>query len=207
LGDQQEDAIKAIKKYSNFNATFNAHTILNFGRKYAVMEIGGRIVLGTFAKVVNNPLVKSLVGKVLSRFLPKIESVTFYSVQSAEDALRLKNGGMPWPTGPTQAHLGPGLYSWATKAEAESYLSLKLRRNANLKLEIVELEIEGSTLSKLKSFKVPLNDDLADTWLGKYSSLGKGKGLPHGYQYIQGNSGIGTEHYFSSDIFHFFKTK
>lgn len=69
FGNQQEDAIKAIKKYSNFNATFNAHTILDFGRKYAVAEVGGRILLGAFSKIVSQPLIKSLVGKVLGKFV------------------------------------------------------------------------------------------------------------------------------------------
>jgi hypothetical protein len=73
FGNKEADAVKAIKTYSNFNATFNAHTILDFARKYAIAEVGGRIVLGAFAKIVNQPLIKSLVGKVLARFLPNVE--------------------------------------------------------------------------------------------------------------------------------------
>ena len=197
-GSEQESAIGRIKEKDLVARTSD------YAAVYFEGEFGGYILgkLGGFA--IRSPFFKRIVSYLGGKVLPKIETTIFYSVQSAEDALRLKNGGMPWPTGPTRAHLGEGIYSWATEAEAKEYLALKLKRSPNL--QIVELEISAKELSNLKTFKVPLNDDLANAWLEKYSSL-YGKGLPHGYKYVQRSAGMGTEHYFSSEIFYLFKIK
>src|SRR5436189_189709 len=49
----------------------------------------------------------------------------FYTVQSPASAERLRTNGRPWPTGEIRAHLGSGVYSWATRSEAIDYLQLK----------------------------------------------------------------------------------
>jgi hypothetical protein len=48
-------------------------------------------------------------------------SRVFYTVQSEEDERRLRGDGTPWPTDPTRAHLGEGIYSWDSRKPAEMY--------------------------------------------------------------------------------------
>ena len=133
-------------------------------------------------------------------------SSIFYSVQSEADASRLLSGGGTWPAGPTSAHLGEGVYAWGSRVEAQAYLKTLKSSGVQANLTIVQLRINNANLSSLKSFIVPQNDHLANAWLGKYSSL-YGDGLPHDFQYVQRMTGLGTEHYFSSDIFPIFKVK
>lgn len=125
---------------------------------------------------------------------------TFYTVQGAEDALRLRTIGTPWPSGPTSAHLGEGVYSWGSRAEAEAYHEVLKRNLAEVHLEIMEFKVSKSDFSKFKKFEVPLDDDLANAWLEKHSSL-FGKGEPHGFQYIKRRAGMGDEHYFDKSVF------
>src|SRR6267142_4607019 len=47
----------------------------------------------------------------------------FYTVQNEASASRLQSGGIPWPTEPTKAHLGEGLYAWGSRSQAEAYQS------------------------------------------------------------------------------------
>ncbi|MDI9873199.1 hypothetical protein [Flectobacillus rivi] len=61
-------AVSAIKKYSNLNAYFNASSVLEFAKSYAVAEVGGKIVLGTLGRIAKHPLIKNAVGKILSKF-------------------------------------------------------------------------------------------------------------------------------------------
>lgn len=135
-------------------------------------------------------------------FRPKF--VSFFSVQSEENATRLLAGGEPWPIGPSKAHLGPGLYSWGTKAEAQAYLNSFTKYSPGLNLKIMEFSVSKMTLSNLKYFEVPMNDAIANKWLAKYSSL-YGEGLPHGYDYIKRSTGMGMEHYFTPRAFSNFK--
>jgi hypothetical protein len=135
-----------------------------------------------------------------------IPTNVFFTVQSEEDAARLVSGGGIWPTGPSRSHLGTGVYAWGSNAEASAYLTKLTSRGITANLKIVQLEINSAKLSQLRSFIVPTEDAAANEWLGKYSSL-FGSGKPHGYQYIQRSAGMGTEHYFSVDIFNQFKVK
>ncbi|MDI9881130.1 hypothetical protein, partial [Flectobacillus longus] len=61
-------AVSAIKKYANLNAYFNASSVLEFAKSYAVAEVGGKIVLGTLGRIAKHPLIKNAVGKILSKF-------------------------------------------------------------------------------------------------------------------------------------------
>ncbi len=123
---------------------------------------------------------------------------TFYTVQGIEDAARLRSTGTPWPSGPTSAHLGEGVYSWATRAEAEAYRT----RFPDIHVEIVEFKVNKFRFNRLKKFEVPLDDDLANSWLNKHSSLfGDGLIQPHGFQYIKRSSSMGFEHYFDKSVF------
>ena len=138
--------------------------------------------------------------------LKGVPTNVFFTVQSEEDAARLVSGGGIWPTGPSRSHLGTGVYAWGSNAEASAYLTKLTSRGITANLKIVQLEINSAKLSQLRSFIVPTEDAAANEWLGKYSSL-FGSGKPHGYQYIQRSAGMGTEHYFSADIFNQFKVK
>ena len=131
---------------------------------------------------------------------------TFYTVQSEADAARLLADGGAWPLGATRAHLGPGVYAWATEAEATAYLTNLSSRGVEANLKIVQIQISGSNLAKLSSFVVPAEDQAANAWLQAHSSL-YGSGIPHGYQYVQRATSMGMEHYFSSNIFNLFKVR
>lgn len=96
--------------------------------------------------------------------------------------------------------MGQGVYSWGTKAEAEAYLAVSPGK------EIMEFSISKRAFNKLNKFEVPINDDLANAWLGKHSSL-FGEGVPHNYDYIIRQTGMGPEHYFNSNIFSKLKFK
>ncbi|KMQ61890.1 hypothetical protein ACM40_06085 [Chryseobacterium sp. BLS98] len=147
--------------------------------------------------------------QVATYALTKIEipfSKTFYTVQGAEDVARLKSGGIPWPTSPTSAHFGEGLYTWDTRAEAEAYRDLLKKNLPELHLEIMEFKISKGSFNRFKKFEVPLDDDLANSWLNKHSSL-FGNGEPHGFQYIKRSSSMGYEHYFDKNVFNKFKLK
>jgi hypothetical protein len=50
-------------------------------------------------------------------------STIFYTVQNTEDATRLCGDGAPWPTDASRAHLGPGVYSWTSRFDAQKYLN------------------------------------------------------------------------------------
>ncbi|WP_428265996.1 SpvB/TcaC N-terminal domain-containing protein [Haliangium sp.] len=123
----------------------------------------------------------------------------FYTVQGPNDAARLRTTGTPWPTGPTEAHFGQGVYAWGSETEALQYLQRRSRIAPNL--EVVEFRVKLSTLRKFRQLNV---DSLRDPtqWLSSYSRLYP-KGTPtHGLQYIRrgtGNSGV--EHYFHYSTF------
>lgn len=139
------------------------------------------------------------------KILKTSRTVSFFTVQAEKDAIRLMEGGAPWPLSATRAHLGEGLYAWGSKADAEAYLKV-LGAHGAPDLSILEFRISKSTLKGLKSFSVPLEDEAANLWLSKFSSL-YGEGLPHGFQYIQRSASMGTEHYFSKEVFPLFNIK
>ncbi len=126
---------------------------------------------------------------------------SFYTVQGLEDVARLEAGGSPWPTAPSSAHFGEGLYTWGSKAEAEAYRTFLRRNLTELHLEIMEYKISKWDFSKLKKFEVPLDDDLANAWLDEHCRLRTASPKAHGYQYIRGNTGMGQEHYFDKSVF------
>lgn len=179
------DLFNSVSRASAYDAGhFVGYNSAQFATTYALSE-GGGFLLNSI------------------RSTPKI---SFYSVQGAEDVARLKAGGTPWPTSPTSAHFGEGLYTWGTRAEAEAYRDLLQKRWPELRLEIMEFKISKGSFNRLKKFEVPLDDNLANSWLNKHSSL-FGSGKPHGFQYIKRNSGMGYEHYFNKNVFNRFKLK
>ncbi len=128
---------------------------------------------------------------------------TFYSVQNTADAARLARGGEPWPTGLSRANLGPGFYAWGSRADAESYLR-RLEQQGATDLQIVAYEIAEGDLARLTTKDLTsLSDEAVDEFMDQYSHYGRA--LPHDYQHIIRNTGIGApEHYFSPDAFGLF---
>ena len=147
------------------------------------------------------------VGMLLKEGLSSLARVigqkTFYSVQSESSIARLMLGGEPWPVGPTKAHLGEGLYAWGTREEAEAYLKVKSQRGIEENLKIVKFSLSNRNYDALSKYFIPQNE-VGEKWLSVHSSL-YGEGVPHGFQYIRGNTNFGHEHFFSSDIFHLLK--
>ncbi len=95
------------------------------------------------------------------------------------------------------------MYAWSTKAEAEAYLKVK-QASVSTKLDVYSFSIKRSDLVGFNKFTVPLDDALANHFLSKYSSL-YGQGLPHGFDYIIRNTGMGLEHYFAESVMHYIK--
>ncbi len=123
----------------------------------------------------------------------------YYSVQASNDVARLRAGGNPWPTGLQRANLGSGFYAWADPDEAERYRAHLLQRGA-VDLVVVAYEIPDDDLLRLnKQDLTQLSDDDLTVWLETYSEYGDG--VPHGYDYLIRNTGMGTEHYFASSVF------
>ena len=123
----------------------------------------------------------------------------YYSVQSPNDAARLRAGGDPWPVGLRWANLGPGLYAWADPNDAERYRAHLQQRGA-VDLVVVTYEISDDDLPRLgKQDLTQLSDEDLAVWLEQYSEYGDGE--PHGYEYVVRSTGMGTEHYFASSVF------
>jgi RHS repeat-associated protein len=130
-------------------------------------------------------------------------SKTFFSVQSADDAARLARGGEPWPTGLQRANMGPGFYAWGSRVDAEEYLR-RLQQQGASDLRVAAYEIAEGDLAKLRTKDLTrLSDEAVDEFMDKYSHYGDA--LPHDYQHIIRNTGMGApEHYFSPDAFKLF---
>jgi hypothetical protein len=122
----------------------------------------------------------------------------FHTVQGAEDAARLRAGGSPWPTGASRSSLGQGVYSFGSRAEAESYATHLAGRGAS-DLEVMSFNVSGSDLASFKSLNI---DSLADpeAFLSKYSELWGGT-PNHGFEYLTRGTQFGTEHFFDSSVF------
>jgi RHS repeat-associated protein len=121
--------------------------------------------------------------------------ISFYTVQSPAAAARLRTGGHPFPTEANRAHLGPGVYSWAMRADAESYAANKPGA------EILEFSISDNALAEFKQAHLgEMLDDAATDFMEKYSLLWDGD-ASHGLDYISRPTARGVEHYFSSSIF------
>ncbi|WP_240676743.1 ricin-type beta-trefoil lectin domain protein [Streptomyces sp. B27] len=120
----------------------------------------------------------------------------FYTVQGAEDAARLNSGGQPFPTEPHRAHFGPGVYSWGSQAEAAAYAANKPGAQI-MKFSVRNEDLAGFSQAHLGS----MSDDAATEFMGRYSLLWDGD-ASHGLSYISRPTARGTEHFFSSEVFH-----
>jgi hypothetical protein len=135
-----------------------------------------------------------------------LPGLTFYSVQSADDAARLMAGGAPWPLDPTRAHLGPGLYAWGTRAEAQAYEALKLARGANV--SVLEFAMPRQQYMGLTTMDLRKMDDVGqNAWLGQHSLIHNLNATPHGFQQVIRGSEMGDEYFFSSEIFNQMRPK
>src|SRR5262249_14647799 len=113
-----------------------------------------------------------------------------------DDASRLTSGGDPFPTEPHRAHFGPGVYSWGSRAEAEAYAANKPGT------QILSFSIRNDDLAGLSQGHLgEMTDDEATSFMEQYSLLWDGD-ASHGLDYITRPTARGTEHYFSSNIFH-----
>jgi len=137
-----------------------------------------------------------------------IEVKSFYTVQDKDGLDRIEHGKGVWPTTPTKAHFGPGVYTFNNLKAALGYRKLIIDRCISEGIKIPELFIISITFSKrsLKDFK-PFDVDLLDSfevggterWLDKYSSLftDKKKINTHGKKVIiRGTGNFGKEYYF-----------
>ncbi|MBK9417943.1 MAG: RHS repeat-associated core domain-containing protein [Flavobacteriales bacterium] len=131
----------------------------------------------------------------------------FYSVLGDGDFNRLKGGGAPWPTAPSKAHLGAGVYSWGDFQTAAAYRA-DYEAKGILGLSIRQLDITDSKFKGLLKLDLySLDATGAENWIASHSSL-YGAGLPHGFDYIKGmTSRFGAEHYFSSGSFKYFRIR
>jgi RHS repeat-associated protein len=146
------------------------------------------------------------IGMLVKQLTKQLAFKTFYSVQSLDDIARLRAGGNPWPTSPTSAHLGEGIYTWSTKNEATAYLRIRAAQIPNVQLKVVKLSMHKTDFKILKSFVVKENSIGLD-FINKHCRL-YGLGQPHGFQYIQVQTGnFGVEHYFNTDAFGLFRMK
>ena len=130
---------------------------------------------------------------------------SFFTVQSTEDAARLQAGGAPWPTAPTRAHLGEGAYSFESRSAAEQYQAkLAPHVPSDVKLHVVELEIEEQALAGLKRIDLRGNDALAESFVARHSKL-YGAGEPHLFEYVIRPTNVAPEHFFSPAAFPLFR--
>jgi hypothetical protein len=135
------------------------------------------------------------------------EMRTFYTVQDEADAGRLFAGGTPWPTSPTRAHLGEGLYATDSLSQAEAYLS-RLEGQGASGLQIITASISEARYTALSTLDLrALGDDAANAWLGTHSTL-FGEGVPHGLDHVIRQTGnFGAEFFFSKNIFSWFELR
>jgi RHS repeat-associated protein len=126
------------------------------------------------------------------------EARTFHTVQSAEDAARLRSGGDPWPMEAERAALGPGVYAFDNRESAEAYAQLLGGHGAS-NLEIMSFSVSEHALSSMRSLNIDSLPD-PDLFMSKYSRLW-GAIPNHGYDWLMRGTRFGTEHYFSNNVF------
>ncbi len=138
----------------------------------------------------------------LKRF--RFNSTVFYTVQNTEDVLRLRGHGTPWPTDPTRAHLGGGVYAWGNRADAQRYMN-NLSRMGVTGLKIIPFRVSHQSLRSFRRLDV---DALAnpEAWMARYSLLWGGT-PEHSFEYIQRGTAIGVEHFFDQSIFRHLRFK
>ena len=125
--------------------------------------------------------------------------VRFYTVQSVEDAARLSAGGIPWPTGLQRANLGPGLYAWGTREDAESYHQVLLEHGVG-PCRILVYELQEDDLHNMKKLDLTLmSDEEVTAWLANFSHYGAAR--PHEWEYVVRATARGKEHFFAASAF------
>ena len=125
----------------------------------------------------------------------------FFTVQSPADAARLRRGGEPWPGEMHRAHFGEGVYSWASRSDAERYFGIKSRRTDEL--EIMRFTIPEADFAKLRQTDISkMTDDQAQSFIDRYSLMSDTGVTDHGFQYITRPTNLGSEHFFSRDVMH-----
>jgi RHS repeat-associated protein len=131
-----------------------------------------------------------------------LKCLEFFTVQGLDDAARLRGTGEPWPLEMHRAHFGPGVYSWGSRAEAEKYLALKLRRSENADLELMRFTVHEKDFAKLKKVDISqMTDDEAQAFLDRYSLMSDTGTTDHGLEYITRPTGMGPEHFFDKSVF------
>src|SRR5579862_7166275 len=111
--------------------------------------------------------IANLLRDIRERLWP---SVTFFSVQSEADCKRLlKNQGLPWPTDPLQASLGPGVYGWRNLPEARAYASSREER-LGVPIKILAFKIGKVRLRSFKAMDVDAQID-PTAWMTRYSAM------------------------------------
>lgn len=134
-------------------------------------------------------------------------TTTFYTVQIQEDIDRLWRDGIPWPTQDIRANLGPGVYAWKARRDAEEYLSL-LQPRRKVELRMIQFRVWNCCLRRFRSLDLnTLPEAEIESWMNRHSQLGIGPLEPHGYHYLQRAVGFrdgpepAVEHYFHHSIF------
>ncbi|RKN39278.1 DUF6531 domain-containing protein [Streptomyces hoynatensis] len=125
----------------------------------------------------------------------------FFTVQSPEDATRLRGDGTPWPGEATRGQWGDGVYSWGTRQDADAYADLlRNRRGANVEvLHFRVSEADFAAMNRADITAMPEAD--AEAFVDRHSRL-YGEGVPHNRDYIRGfTNNFGNEHFFSSAVF------
>jgi RHS repeat-associated core domain len=128
----------------------------------------------------------------------------FYSVQDAENAVRLRGDGTPWPAAENRGHYGEGVYSWELRADADRYAERLRSRGAEV--EVMPFRISAGDFANLKKIDLhEIGEDAATEFANKHSRLW-GDGAPHDYDYVRAPTGMGqSENIFSKSVFHLLK--
>ncbi|MCX4692681.1 putative T7SS-secreted protein [Streptomyces sp. NBC_01408] len=130
----------------------------------------------------------------------------FHTVQGAEDAARLRNGGEPWPDDELRGQYGHGVYAWSSLDEAERYLAVRAAQLPGHGLAVVSFRVSADDfLSFNKADMTSMTPDEAEKFMDAHSRI-YGDGLPHDYDYIKGMpQKYGSENFFDRRIFHMLK--
>ncbi|MFG2050519.1 DUF6531 domain-containing protein [Micromonospora sp. NPDC048935] len=125
---------------------------------------------------------------------------TYYTVQGPADAVRLRNGGNPWPTEATRGQWGEGVYSWSNVGEAQKYMDRLTGRGHDV--AIVPFRVAEENLSNMSQVHwKDLTPQAAEDFMDAHSRL-FGAGMEHGLDHISWTAGnIGMEHFFSARVF------
>ncbi|WP_412795279.1 DUF6531 domain-containing protein [Streptomyces sp. MS19] len=125
----------------------------------------------------------------------------FFTVQSPEDATRLRGDGTPWPGEATRGQWGDGVYSWGTRQDADAYADL-LRNRRGATVEILHFRVSEADFTAMNRADITaMTPDDAEAFMDRHSRL-YGDGVPHGRDYIRGfTSNFGNEHFFSTAVF------